>query len=1217
MTDRLLADYIDLPDEAQRGGFVISLTDAVGKAQQTLSTYVLTPDLQRAFREALTLVTTAVGSNASRGAYIQSSFGGGKSHFLSVLTLALEHDPATRMKEGLAEVLAEYDSRLQGRKFLVVTMNMIGAKSVESAVFGGYVRTIQAKHPEAPLPAVYVADGLLENARALRAQFGDERFFATLGSGQSTAGWGDLAGGWDAARFDAALVAPPESTEREALVSALVSGPLQAVPGAAAATGEGMLAIDQGIAAISRHANALGYDAVVFMLDELILWLASQMADQAFVNREGPKVAKLVESGSDHRPAPIVAFLARQKDLNELVDEHMPHADQLRFGTVLAWWEGRFANIQLAEGNLRAIVEKRLLAPKSPAAREAIDQAFRATTAAAHGVIDTLCTATGDVNEFRQVYPFSPALVSALVDLSSVLQRERTALRVLAQLLVDRRETLRLGDLVPLGDLYDVIADGDEPFSAQIKDYWDTARRLYRVKFRPWLLAKYELTEAQVEAGQDTPAFRAGDRLVKTLLLAAIVPGSATLGNLTASRLAALNHGSIKSPIPNQERAVVATLLRELSAEIGELKLDGDPADPNITVRLLDVDTESVLRKAEGEDTPGARRQALRDMIFDSLEIDGGAGMLPSKTIVWRGTRRTVDVVFGNLADRDDVSDQAMVASGERVRIVLDFPFDSEGRTVKDDLARAVDFARDQPPTSTLCWIPQFFTAKSLTDLGNFVVLHRVLSGDNFERYASHLAVQDRPVAKQLLTGRYDALRDRLRVALRQAYRVDEPREAMVLPGLSADEQFVSLDPSFVPQRPVALDLRDAFEKLAGQQLAHRYPDHPEFDAEIKVGDLRAVYAEIARGAAQRSKRIDVAAPPTRRLMARIANKLQLGTMYEAHYEPGTFWTEHMVRRRAEESPAVLTVGDLRRWTDDPRPRGLPREIQDLVILTVAAESDLVLMRHGAVVTGEIGRVDDDVELHTQQAPPEEDWTAAVQHAANVFGLVAPPIRTAAAVARLVGDLRTKAAESRNHCVDLVAELTTRASTEGIEPSADRLATAATARALLDAIARTADDAELIHAVATTAIPTNAAALGRSISSAPAVVRALREANWTLLTTARNLTGEFAADADTIRAKVADAFTHDEFVVSLPSELAAAGALATDLVSRAVNPPPPPPQPVAAAVGPAPQPVQANVNLEGLSPAEALAHVERLRAALGQTSAGASIDLSWTIRTSE
>ena len=41
----------------------------------------------------------------------------------------------------------------------------------------------------------------------------------------------------------------------------------------------------------------------------------------------------------------------------------------------------------------------------------------------------------GDRAQFRQLYPFSPVLVQALVALSSLLQRERTALKLLVQLL--------------------------------------------------------------------------------------------------------------------------------------------------------------------------------------------------------------------------------------------------------------------------------------------------------------------------------------------------------------------------------------------------------------------------------------------------------------------------------------------------------------------------------------------------------------------------------------------------------------------------------------------------------------------------------------------------------------------------------------------------------------------------------------------------------------
>ncbi|HEY5868356.1 MAG TPA: hypothetical protein VI542_22820, partial [Candidatus Tectomicrobia bacterium] len=246
--------------------------------------------------------------------------------------------------------------------------------------------------------------------------------------------------------------------------------------------------LDEGLAVLSRHAQGLGYDAVVLFLDELILWLASQAADLAFVNREGQKIAKLVEAMSADRPIPIGSFIARQRDLRELVGDHLPGTEQLGFADVLNWWQARFDTITLEDRNLPAIVEKRLLRPKSTKAARQLREAFDKTSRVRDEVFNILLTRTGDRDMFRQVYPFSPALVQTLVALSALLQRERTALKLMLQLLVNQRDSLVLGDLVPVGDLFDVIAEGDEPFTQAIRLNFDTAQKLYRHRLLPRLV---------------------------------------------------------------------------------------------------------------------------------------------------------------------------------------------------------------------------------------------------------------------------------------------------------------------------------------------------------------------------------------------------------------------------------------------------------------------------------------------------------------------------------------------------------------------------------------------------------------------------------------------------------------------------------------------------------------------------------------------------------
>lgn len=206
--------------------------------------------------------------------------------------------------------------------------------------------------------------------------------------------------------------------------------------------------LDQGLSIMSKHAKALGYDAVILFLDELILWLASHAADMNFISHEGTKLVKLVEATHADRPIPLISFVARQRDLRELVGETLAAGSvQTQFNDSLRHWEARFEVIKLEDRNLPAIAEQRVLRPVSAEAKRTLDEAFRKLLDARRDVLETLQTDDADREMFRKLYPFSPALVATLVAVSSVLQRERTALKLMMQLLVDRRDELEVGEI--------------------------------------------------------------------------------------------------------------------------------------------------------------------------------------------------------------------------------------------------------------------------------------------------------------------------------------------------------------------------------------------------------------------------------------------------------------------------------------------------------------------------------------------------------------------------------------------------------------------------------------------------------------------------------------------------------------------------------------------------------------------------------------------------
>src|SRR4029079_7269299 len=62
-----------------------------------------------------------------------------------------------------------------------------------------------------------------------------------------------------------------------------------------------------------------------------------------------------------------------------------------------------------------------------------------------------------DMGYLRDVYPFHPALIEMLIDVSSLMQRDRTALRLLYDLLVVHYPGLPLGKLLPVGAAFDAV----------------------------------------------------------------------------------------------------------------------------------------------------------------------------------------------------------------------------------------------------------------------------------------------------------------------------------------------------------------------------------------------------------------------------------------------------------------------------------------------------------------------------------------------------------------------------------------------------------------------------------------------------------------------------------------------------------------------------------------------------------------------------------------
>ncbi|MBM0255988.1 hypothetical protein [Micromonospora sp. 4G55] len=1173
----LLREFIEIPERTSQSDFVLKLADSVADADATLRDYVVTDRLLGNFDEALGLIRSAVEGHASKAAYLHGSFGSGKSHFMAVLHALLRGEAAARGRDELAPLVAKHSVWLDGRKFLLIPYHLLDARSLEQRVLGGYVDRVRALHPDAPIPAVHRTDALLDQAASLREKIGDKQFIDGLPGGDVEDEWGESETFWTTERLDQAFAGAYSDELRRKLVNDLLTSWNKGFFSNAREDAEAFVSLDRGLTEISRHAKELGYHGLILFLDELILWLANSIGDQQFVSREIQKITNFVEGGDTRRPIPVVSFIARQRDLRELVGEEVTGANELSYQDTLNLASGRFDVIKLEDRNLPEIARRRLLKPLDTTAAAAIGKAFDATTKVRREVFDTLLgTDSGsgaDIDAFRSTYPFSPAFLSTLVHVSSALQRSRTALKLMRQLLVDRRDTLRLGQLVPLGDLYDVISSGgDQPFTEKLKAEFEMAQKLYDLKLRPYLLSQYDLSDDDLEAarrGAALPgdvagrvrAFTGDDRLVKTLLLAALAPSVPALRNLTARRLSALNHGSITSPIPGGEVAQVNRKLTDWAGRFAEIRI-GEGDDPIVSLELVGVDVDSVLATAKHYDNEGARKHIVQRLLWQQLGVPWSDSFFAEAGLSWRGSRRVIELVYGNVRDANDIRDEAFHPNDPAGwRMIIDYPFDDGSHGPADDRQRVQDLI-SRTTSRTVCWIPAALTVERLTELGKLVIIDKLLEGQRFDSHAEHLNPDDRRRAHGALTNQRSALLAKMQAVLRQAYGLAGKQPTDVVLGF--DDHLQSLTRALVPKLPMGATFDDALRSIGDQMLSQQFPAHPDFDPDrkgdpIRLADVKVVLDHVRRAVESPEGRAEVDRTH-RQTVRRIANPLGLGTMHEAAFVIGGEWVQHFQHKAAAEGiTGELRVADLLGWIDDPKPRGLDPIVAQLVVATFAEQTDRAFYFHGSEVipAPELGKITGDHTLREERLPSEEDWQAARARSAAIFGVQPLDLRRGRLVALFGRDLATDARRHREAAHGLVARLEQHATWLGIDKEAGtgRLATARAAADLLEALANGGSAVETVERLARAELAGPADRTGKSIMSAAQVSAALAAAPWDTFEIVAGLPEPYAAEAAVILAELRRVAQADELTAPLALALRRAQTDATALLRRATRKP--------------------------------------------------------------
>ncbi|WIM67644.1 DUF6079 family protein [Corynebacterium breve] len=1045
--------------ETQGDTFVLKLSQSVApeRIQQTLDTYVVTDSIAANLKQALGYVRNALDTGNNQGTYLDGSFGSGKSHFMAVLYAILANYPEARAVRELQDLIVSNEDLVK-KNYLQLTFHFLGSTTIEGTVFGSYIKQMEKFHPGVALPALHSDAELFRDAQNLRETMGDAAFFAALNRDDSSVSVGDDAGAtggfdigsfanrvtggavggagkWDAVSFEAA-VRTDDLAKRQELSTAL-----SATLFTSHSSGSNWVPLAEGLKRITDHAAGLGYDAVVLYLDELILWLMFMTPSSEQFLDESQKLTLFVESEAGKLQIPLVSFIARQKNLAAwAATTEAAGSDQSMRKQAFAHQEGRFNKIHLGNSNLPEIAHKRLLEPKNALAEQQLDTAF-SDLQLKPDVIQVLLNgenlgveeSASTMEQFKLTYPFSPALVDTLINLSSVMQRERTALKVMENLLIAKRSTGTIGNVIPVGDAFNFLVTGSDSTNDSASQRFAEGREFWNTRMRPTILANHNLDPKTTDEELDRSTL-ADIRLGKTLVLSALAPQVASLKNLTARRLANLNHGTMATLFESDTVGQVLQTVQRWATDLPEIQVEKGSNDPQISLVLNDVPWKEVLDSARSHDTPAKRKERIRTDLMEAFGVSGtsqGMDQAYLRPFTWRGTSRNVEVIFGNVRDPKDMPDDSFRPSGyDALRIVVDYPFDQEGHTVAEDHRRIdaliADGSRDR---FTVAWLPQFFDSQQMRKLGDLVIAEYVTTPTGLRDNTQRIPQDQVQAVESTLKDYKHNLSEELGRQIRVAYGVSAGADFGV-----DQEPVKSLDPAITVSKPIGSDMHEAVNRLIEKAFEQRYPDHPKFDVNtvIRTSDFNKVLNLLREAVISPDGRVEIPRED-RRIVRAILNPLHLADVYETHviFTADTAQSVLSDIDQALRTDGFNVDGDLgvqpiqeaiRKLSLN---RGLTNDVINFFVGAWAAlknrswyQSDIQMPHPPS-----IGEIKKSVELRPVKLPDQQQWDNALEMFALLSGKDHPKHRTGANLATFLEKVNEFVEEYRGPIQGLAVEL--------------------------------------------------------------------------------------------------------------------------------------------------------------------------------------------------
>ena len=355
-----------------------------------------------------------------------------------------------------------------------------------------------------------------------------------------------------------------------------------------------------------------------------------------------------------------------------------------------------------------------------------------------------------------------------------------------------------------------------------------------------------------------------------------------------------------------------------------------------IRVQLSDVDYESIVERAKGEDNEGRRRELLKDLVSEASASPRAdqdiSGAYPHDghlaRLAARGRRRVRQRPRPHAGCPTTTSGPGP----DTWRFVIDHPFDDAGHSARRGPARLDEMVAAGFEARTIVWLPRFLSDERMRELRRLVILDWLLdgTGERWRTHADHLNEADRAQARAILESQRNALRAGLR-----RRRAGGLRRRRATPGHARRGRVARPGPGLA--RPLGSPRPTRWARPGRPRSAtcwtRRSGDLPGAPA-LRAGRRRGQGPGPGGGRTRTSS----APSPTARggsgwrgdiaAVRRVANPLGVGTATEMHFLFGDDRFARGARRSSAPPPATacrrtepVTVAQLRGWIDAMRRR--------------------------------------------------------------------------------------------------------------------------------------------------------------------------------------------------------------------------------------------------------------------------------------------------------